>query len=139
MMARDLLVDKKGNYVGDNRGIFAKVVTSDNDNRIPLSFIQEQNQLIGTSMDNLAEHLPDIGHVMKCDNNALFKIRQDDKSYSGVNLLSNLRIKCLVSEIKEVVDHYEYETMGLGDDVARSVCLQQLEAIVPHQCGDHSK
>ena len=135
MMAIDLLLDKKGNYVGDNRAIFAKVVTSDNNTRAPFRFIREQNQLIGTSVDNLAEHLPDIGHVMKCENNALFKIRQDDKSYSGVNLLSNLRIKSLVSDIKEVVDHYE--TTGLGDDVARSVCLQQLEAIVPHQCGDH--
>ena len=53
---------------------------------------------------------------MKCENNALFKIRQDDKSYSGVNLLSNLRIKSIVSDIKEVIDHYE--TDGLGDDKA---------------------
>ena len=74
---------------------------------------------------------------MKCEYNALFKIRQDDKSYSGVNLLSNLQIKSIVSDTKEVVDHYE--TNGLGDDKARSMCLQQLEAIVPHQYSDHSK
>ena len=31
MMACDLLVDGKGNYAGDDRAIFAKIVTSDND------------------------------------------------------------------------------------------------------------
>jgi len=89
-MARDFLVDGKDNYAGDDCAIFAKIVTSDNDTQAPYNFIREQNLLIGTSADNLAEHLPDKGHVMKCENNALFKICQDDKSYSGVNLLSNL-------------------------------------------------
>jgi len=131
MMARDLLVDGKGNYAGDDRAIFAKIVTSDNDTRAPYRFIYEQNLLIRTAANNLAEHLPYKGHVMKCKNNALFKICQDDKSYSGVNLLSNLRMKTIVSDIKEAIDHYE--TNGLGDDKAWSVCLQQLEAIVPHQ------
>ena len=31
MMARDLLVGANGNYAGDDRAIFAKIVTSDND------------------------------------------------------------------------------------------------------------
>ena len=124
MMAKDLLVDKKGNYVGDDRAIFAKIVTSDNDTRAPYRFIREQNEIIGKSVDNVAEHLPDKGHVMKCENNALFKIRQDDKSYNGVNLLSNLRIKSIVSDIKEVVDHYE--VLGFGNDEARNICLKQL-------------
>ena len=93
MMARELLVDSKGEYVGDDNAIFAKVVTSDNDTRAPFSFIRQQNEIIGTKANDVAEHLPDKGHVMKCQNNAMFKIRQEDKSYSGVNLLSNLRIK----------------------------------------------
>ena len=58
---------------------------------------------------------------MKCQNNAMFKIRQEDKSYSGGNLLSNLRIKSLVSDIKEVVD--DYEKNGYGDDDARAACI----------------
>ena len=66
----------------------------------------------------------------------MFKIRQEDKSYSGVNLLSNLRIKSLVSDIKEVVD--DYEKNGYGDDSARAACIKQLGTIVTHQCGDHS-
>ena len=73
---------------------------------------------------------------MKCQNNAMFKIRQEDKSYSGISLLSNLRIKSLVSDIKEVVD--DYEKNGFGDDSARAACIAQLETIVTHQCGDHS-
>ena len=137
MMARELLLDGKGKYVGDDVAIFAKVVSSDNDTRAPFAFIREQNQIVGPSANDLAEHLPDKGHVMKCENNALFKIRQDDKSYSGVNLLSNLRIKSIVSDIKEVVD--DYERNGLGDVTAREACIDQLEAIVTHQCGDHSK
>ena len=64
MMAKDLLVDEKGNYVGDDRAIFAKIVTSDNDTRAPYRFIREQNEIIRTSVDNVAEHLPDKGHVM---------------------------------------------------------------------------
>jgi len=107
MMARELLLDGNGNYVGDDVAIFAKVVTSDNDTRAPFAFIREQNKIIGSTANDLAEHLPDKGHVMKCENNALFKIRQDDKSYSGVNMLSNLCIKSIVSDIKEVVDDYE--------------------------------
>ena len=100
MMTCDLLVNRKGNHAGDDRAIFAKIVTSGNDTRAPFSFIRKQNLLIGTSADNLAEHLPDKCHVMKCENNTLLKIRKDDKSYSGVNLPSNLRIKSIVSDIK---------------------------------------
>ena len=126
----------KGGYVGDDTAIFAKVVTSDNDTRAPFSIIREQNDIIGSNANNVAEHLPDKGHVMKCQNNAMFKIRQEDKSYSGVNLLSNLRIKSLVSDIKEVVD--DYEKNGYGEDIAREACIKQLETIVTHQCGDHT-
>ena len=46
-------------------------------------------------------------------------------------------MKSIVTDIKEAVDHYQ--TNGLGNAGAWSICLQQLEAIVPHQYGDHSK
>ena len=111
MMARELLVNAKGEYVGDDTAIFAKVVTSDNDT--PFSFIRQHNDIIGSSADKASEHLPAKGHIMRCENNALFKIRQEDKSYSGVNLLSNLRTKSLISDSKEVID--EYEKHGLDN------------------------
>ena len=105
MMARELLVDGQGKYVGDDTAVFAKakVVTSDNDTRAPYSFIRTQNEIIGTTADNVAEHLPDKGHVMKCQNNAMFKIRQEDKSYSGVHLLSNLSLSCIFAKLSK--DH----------------------------------
>ena len=121
MMACKLLVNAKGEYVGDDTTIFAKVVTSDNNTWAPFSFIRQQNEIIGSIADNAAEQLPDEGHVMKCENNALFKIRQEDKSYSGVNLLSNLVIKSLVSDIKEVVG--DYEKHGLDNVEAWSTCI----------------
>ena len=84
MLAPELLVNAKGECVGDDTAIFAKVVISDNDTRALISFIRQHNGIIiiGSSADNAAEHLPDKGHVMQCENNALFKIRQEDKSYS---------------------------------------------------------
>ena len=105
MMAKDLLVDEKCNYVGDDRAIFAEIVTSDNDTQAPYRFIREQNELIGTLVDNVAEHLPDKGHVMKCENNALFKIRQDDKSYNGVNKTSCRQNNSTQFEIDKLHHH----------------------------------
>jgi len=73
MMARDLLVDGKGNYDGNDRAIFTKIVTSDNDTLAPFSCIREHNLITRGSADNLAERLPDKARVMKCEINALFK------------------------------------------------------------------
>jgi hypothetical protein len=30
-----------------------------------------------------------------------------------------------------------YSKIGVGDNVARQACLDQLDAIVPHHCGQH--
>ena len=72
MMARELLVDGQGKYVGDDTAVFAKVITSDNDTRAPYSFICTQNEIIGSTADNVAEHLPDTKHVMKCQNDMFY-------------------------------------------------------------------
>ena len=137
MAAKDLLVDKNGNYVGDDRAIFGNFISADNDTRAPSAFIREQNRIIGEAADGLAEHSPDKGHVMKCNNNALFKLRGEDKSLSGNHALTNLRIKSLTSDVKAVVD--DYQQNGFCNDVARKACLDQMLAIVPHHCGDHDK
>ena len=55
MMARELLVDSKGEYVGDEKAIFAKVITSDNNTRAPFSFIREQNEIIGSNANDVAD------------------------------------------------------------------------------------
>ena len=102
--ARDLLLDENGEYVGDEKAIFGLMLNSDNDTGAPSSFIREQNRIIGEAADGQAEKSPDKGHIYKCANNGLFKLRGEDKSLSGVHALTNLRIKSLTSDVKAVVD-----------------------------------
>ena len=96
-----------------------------------------QNEIIGEAADVLTEHSPDKVHVMKYSNNDFFKLRDEDRSFNGVNCLSNLRIKGLNSDIKKVVD--DYKTNGYGNPEAMEACLGQLDAIVLHQCGNHDE
>ena len=107
MVARELLLDKHGKYLGDDQAIFINNINTDNDTRAPNAFIREQNTIIVSAADNFTEHSPDKGHVMKCNNNAFFKLREQDRTFSGTNMLSNQRIKSLNPDIKEVVDDYE--------------------------------
>ncbi|KAL7528573.1 hypothetical protein ACHAXR_002515 [Thalassiosira sp. AJA248-18] len=72
---------------------------------------------------------------MKCQNNSLFDLRGKDKTLSGVAGLSNTNIKCCTSDINAVVTEYKEH---LGDDTAKNECLEQLDAVVTHACGDHS-
>ena len=58
--ARNLLLDKDGNYRGDDTAVFLSKVHSDNDTRAPNNFIQTQNDIIGLDVDKLAEHHPDM-------------------------------------------------------------------------------
>ncbi len=140
-IARELLLDEKGDYVGDDRAIFASNVSTDNDTRLANGFIREQNEIIGEASDNVAKHTPDKGHVIKCNNNGLFDLRKKDKSFNGVSGLSNIRIRSFNSDIKAVIDDYGNILMNNGykDPAKRQVILDQLEAMVHHACGDHSK
>ena len=126
----------KWEYGGINhfRTIFAHLFDADTDTRSSSRFIRVQNEIIGDATDNLAEHLPDKGHAMKCSSNTFFKVRDEDQLFNGVNCLSNLRIKKLISDIKQVVG--EYDINGYGDPLAMEVCLKQLDAIVLHQYGN---
>lgn len=134
MAAKDLLLDANGEYVGDDKAIFGVFINADNDTRAPKAFIRWQNKIIGEAADNLAEHAPDRGHVLKCHNNAMFKLKAEDRSLNGVHALSNLRIKSLTHDLKEVLICYE---KGRGDPAAKKACLDQLPAIVTHHCGRH--
>ena len=55
MMALELVVYGKGEYVGDDAAMFAKVITSDNDTRAPFSFIREQNEIIESNANDVAD------------------------------------------------------------------------------------
>ncbi len=77
-VAKSLFIDSTGNYVGDDTAIFGHCISADNDTRAARAFIQEQSRIIGVSADGVADHSPDKGHVMKCNNNALYKLAKDN-------------------------------------------------------------
>ena len=135
MVAKSLLLNEQNDYLGDDIAIFGLNVSADNDTRAPSAFIREQNRIIGNSADGLADHSPDKGHVMKCNNNALFKLRKEDTSLRGVHALTPKRISMMNSDISATID--DYSRKGVGDPVAQKACLDQLAAIVPHHCGHH--
>lgn len=101
----------------------------------PTNFIQEQNRLIGPASNNLAEHVPDVGHSLKNCSNKFYDIKKKDSSFSGKNLLENTRIKAFVVDIRSALN--EYKTR-IGDCQARQKCLDKIYAIITHHCGDHS-
>ena len=76
LAARDLLLDADGNYLGDDQAVFCGSIHADNDTRAPSAFIREQNAIMGVAADGLAEHTPDRGHVIKCCNNRLHKVKR---------------------------------------------------------------
>ena len=100
------------------------------------SFGSKTESLVSPA-DNLAEHTPDKGHVLKCNNNSLFKLRDEDKTLKGVHALTNQRIKSMNADVSKALA--EYQEIGIGNTVARKACLEQIEAIVPHHCGKHEK
>jgi hypothetical protein len=64
-IAIDLLLDKDDNDVCGNKAIFVIVTSSDNDTRVPSCSICKQKRIIGLVADNMADHAPDRGHVIK--------------------------------------------------------------------------
>ena len=97
--ARRLLLDDEGNYRGDNSAVFLDICVSDNDVNAPKHFIKEQHDIIGDASDGLAEHFPDIDHVIKDCSNELYRIREKDPSFKGVNLLENNRIRAIMADV----------------------------------------
>jgi hypothetical protein len=130
-----LLLDQDGKYVGNDRAIFVKEIHADNDTRSPAAMIKEQNKIIGPTSNSKASYSPDFGHIIKNCNNEMYKLKATDRSYEGVRLLSNTRITSIHSDIRSAIKDYHAR---LGDDTARNECIQQISAMIPHHCGDHS-
>ena len=57
--AKDLLLDKNGNYCGDHRACFLDKIGADNDTRATKNFIKVQNEIIGDAADDMKAY-----HVM---------------------------------------------------------------------------
>ena len=83
----------------------------------------------------MADHSPDKGHVIKHNNNNLYKLAKDNPPIRGVHALGSKRIHMLNSDISATLA--EYSKMGIGDNVAWQECLDQLDYIVLHHCGQH--
>lgn len=134
--ARRLLFDDAGNFRGEDSAVFLDVVVADNDVRAPSNLIKEQHSILGEPASGRAEHIPDIGHVIKDCNNELFGIREKDPSFKGVNLLQNERIRAIMGDVTSALHELKDK---IEDDAAQRKCLRRIEAVVPHHCGDHSK
>ena len=72
---------EKGKYRGDDVSVFGRRVHSDNDTRAPTKMIKVQNEIIGEAADGIAEHRPDIGHIIKNTSGEFFGIREKDSSF----------------------------------------------------------
>jgi hypothetical protein len=90
--------------------------------------------LIGPSSNKIAEHVPDIGHVMKNASNAFYGIRNKDASFAGKNLLENTRIKAFVVHNRTALNEYKTR-IGIESD--RQKILDKIYVIVTHHCGNH--
>ena len=88
-----------GAYRGDDSAVFLDIVVSDNDIRAPAKPIKEQHGIIVSAVDKIAEHIPDIGHVIKDYNNELYRIREKDPSFRGATLLANDWIRVIMSDV----------------------------------------
>merc|ERR1719491_1892407 len=73
--ARLLLMDDKGHFRDDDHMCFGDEVCTDNDTRGPNNFIREQNLIIGTEADEVADHVNDAGHTAKNLSNKFYDIR----------------------------------------------------------------
>ena len=69
LAARDCLVDDNRNYPGDNQAVFCSEIHADLDTRAPKAVFRVQNEIIGNAVNNLAEHVPGKGQILKCNNN----------------------------------------------------------------------
>ena len=74
--AEQLLLDSKGNARGADTCVFVNTVVADNDTRAPAKFIKRQNEILGPAVNNKAEHVPDLGHSVKCNNNEFFHCKR---------------------------------------------------------------
>ena len=133
--AMSLLLDTNGNYVGEDVAIFGHSVSADNDTRAPKAFIQEQCRIIGAAAVGKADHSPDKGHVMKCLSNFFFKLKKEDASLRGVHALTPVRIKMIVTDISAALSNFT--SLGVDDQAAKRACLDQIDAIILHHCGNH--
>ena len=129
-------------YLADKISIFGMDISTDGDTRGVNNFIRIQNQIIGEKADNMADNSPDVGHTIKCSNNALFDLKKNDKTLSGVDLLNSSRIKSINSDTRHILEHYMEEIKDKEESEKvepRKKALKRFDTMILHHCGDHSQ
>ena len=64
----------------------------------------------------------------------MFKLREKERSLKGAHGLI-MRIKSINSDCSTVME--EYKKQGAQNAAATKACLEQIDDIVPHHCGQH--
>ena len=104
--AYQLLYNEDGSMKSTEEAIFADAICSDGDTRGSFKFIDRQVELLGECVKNIAEHIPDIGHLVKCISNGFYTFKDKNKIYGGVNMLDVLRIKSISADVSRHIRDY---------------------------------
>jgi hypothetical protein len=143
VLARDLLLDENGNYVGDDSAVFVDEICGDGDTKAANKFIAEQINIIGDIVKDIAEKFPDVGHAVKCMSGEWYKLAEQDKSLKGKNLLEPKRIRAMCGDVISAFKWLRAKLKTLTDPSdavlgeVQEECLDRLDSIVPHHCGRH--
>lgn len=97
---------------------------------------------MGTIVADVAEQIPDVGHFIKTVSNGLYGLTVKCREYGGVGLLTPSRIRFHLREYNNEQNNLGTRitnTIELKDKIteARAVCLQRINSIIHHHCGNH--
>jgi hypothetical protein len=148
-----LKCEDSDDFLPDNEAVFADEIISDGDTRGSKKFIAAQVDAIGDVAANIAIQLPDIGHFIKTVSNALYELAEHDTILKGAYLLEASRIRAMSSDLAGHIREFNHtlemfcnkdpNDLSPNDhhsiDTCRDLCLQRIESIVPHHCGNHRK
>lgn len=88
-----------------------------------------------------ADHIPDIGHFIKCISGRLHNLAKQNSHLRGVHLLEAAQIKTVCADISRIIRKYGVQLRQLNhEDIEsrRNTAMNRLSCVVPHHCGDHS-
>lgn len=143
VLARSLLLDNNGDYLGDEYAVFADKIVGDGDTRAVTKFIDEQYKIMGDVVKDTTKCFPDIGHAIKCISTDRYNVAKKDTSLKGKNLLEPKRIRAICGDIISVLKLLRQKLQDLLNPSAEVLdsmmdeCLDRLANIVPHHCGLH--
>ena len=94
-ISRQLLFDDSGKPRGEDTAVFVSHLVADNDTRGPNNFMRTQTEIMGPVAGGKAQHVPDVRHSIKGNNNETYKLRDKERSFCRKTALVNVRIKSI--------------------------------------------